>query len=166
MSWTVRAAIKSDADALMELGARLSQSDPFLVVDGFDPITGAALLKATLEEAHHHSKIFIAEHNKDLTGLAFCRRHPPPERQNVLQLDLAVDATQRGRGCGSALINHAVAWAIKSGVQRIQLAVVADNEPAIALYKKHHFSVEGRLRKSFVLDTKTHDVLVMARLLS
>lgn len=163
----VRTAVTADAVSLAEFGQRLAKNDPYLVVTGFDPITGATLLMASIANAEQNqsSEIFVAEHNGDLVGLALCRCHPPPERNTILQLDLGVDSRHRRRGLGSALVHRAVDWARETGVHRIQLSVVADNRPAIALYEKHGFEIEGTLRKGFRLEEKLHDVLVMARLL-
>ena len=50
------------------------------------------------------------------------------------------------------------------GISRIELLVRADNEPAIALYQRFGFELEGRLRKYLIVDGAVHDVLAMARL--
>tara|TARA_R110000868_G_scaffold46376_8_gene153247 strand:- start:16225 stop:16743 length:519 start_codon:yes stop_codon:yes gene_type:complete len=163
----VRAALESDAASLAILGERLAESDPYLVVSGFDPVTGVTLLKGSTGAAAQAqtSQIFVAEHDGELAGLAICRCHPPPERDTVLQLDLGVDSRYRRHGLGSALIRHSLFWAQEVGLHRVQLAVVAENKAAIAVYEKHGFEIEGTLRKGFRLAGQLHDVHVMARLL-
>ncbi|MEL0011832.1 MAG: GNAT family N-acetyltransferase [Alphaproteobacteria bacterium] len=149
------------------LGARLAENDPFLVVTGFDPVTGAALIRSAVADAAESgsSEIFVAEIDNELAGFAICRRHPPPERNTILQLDLGVDDRYRRRGFGSALVLHTIDWARNSDIHRIQLAVVAENAAALSLYEKHSFVTEGTLRRGFRLGSNFHDVLVMARLL-
>jgi ribosomal protein S18 acetylase RimI-like enzyme len=163
----IRAAVEADANSLVVLGARLAENDPFLVVTGFDPVTGAALIRSAVADAAESgsSEIFVAEIDNELAGFAICRRHPPPERNTILQLDLGVDDRYRRRGFGSALVLHTIDWARNSDIHRIQLAVVAENAAALSLYEKHSFVTEGTLRRGFRLGSNFHDVLVMARLL-
>jgi RimJ/RimL family protein N-acetyltransferase len=163
----VRAAREPDAAPLAALGARLAENDPYLVVSGFDPATGAALIRAAIADgaAAGSSEIFVAEIHGELGGFAMCRRHPRPQRDTILQLDLGVDTAYRRRGVGSALVRHTIDWARETGIHRIQLSVVAENGPAVSLYKKHGFVIEGTLQKGFRLEGDFHDVHVMARLL-
>lgn len=163
----VRAATEKDAAPLAALAQRLAGTDPFLVVSGFDPVTGVSLLKEgiRLGGVNGVACILVTESDGEIAGFAICRRHPAPERDGILQLDLAVDRRYRRRGLGSALIGRAVHWARDNGMYRVQLAVVADNDPAIALYEKNGFTIEGTLKSGFRLGDQLHDVHVMARLL-
>jgi len=163
----IRTAVESDANSLVVLGARLAENDPFLVVTGFDPVTGAALIRSAVTDGAESgsSEIFVAEIDNELAGFAICRRHPPPERHTILQLDLGVDDHYRRRGFGSALVLHTIDWARNSDIHRIQLAVVAENGAALSLYEKHGFVPEGTLRRGLKLGSKFHDVYILARLL-
>jgi len=53
---------------------------------------------------------------------------------------------------------------VACGINRIELLVRADNEHAIALYRRFGFELEGRLRNYLIVDGASHDVLAMARL--
>jgi putative acetyltransferase len=44
----------------------------------------------------------------------------------------------------------------------VELVVRADNAAAIALYQRHGFELEGRLRDYMVVDGVRHDALQMA----
>jgi ribosomal protein S18 acetylase RimI-like enzyme len=79
-------------------------------------------------------------------------------------LGMGVAASHRGRGVGSALLAATIDSAFARGLTRIELVVRADNEPAIGLYRRHGFELEGRLRHYVVVDGAAHDALQMAKL--
>jgi putative acetyltransferase len=82
---------------------------------------------------------------------------------HVATLGMSVRADARGQGVGGALLEAALEWAADHGFTRVELYVYARNAPAIALYEKHGFVLEGR-RKHFIRDGEQFlDDLVMAR---
>jgi putative acetyltransferase len=91
-------------------------------------------------------------------GTALRRRH-------ALMLGISVAPEAQRRGVGSALMaamcDYADRWA---GALRIELTVYADNLPAIALYRKFGFAVEGTHRAYALRDGQYVDALCMARL--
>jgi len=79
-------------------------------------------------------------------------------------LGMGVAASHRGHGVGSALLRATVDQAFAQGLTRVELVVREDNEAAIALYRRHGFELEGRLRCYLIVDGTTHDALQMARI--
>jgi ribosomal protein S18 acetylase RimI-like enzyme len=77
-------------------------------------------------------------------------------------LGMGVAATHRGRGIGSRLLATTLEAAVARGLTRIELIVRADNTAAIALYERHGFEPEGRLRDYLIVDGVSHDALLMA----
>lgn len=71
----------------------------------------------------------------------------------------------QGRGVGSrlmaALLEVADNW---MGLRRVELTVYTDNAPALALYRKFGFDVEGELRDYALRDGQLVNVYSMARL--
>jgi L-phenylalanine/L-methionine N-acetyltransferase len=91
-------------------------------------------------------------------GAALRRRH-------AMMLGISVAREAQGQGVGSALMqalcDYADRWA---QVLRLELTVFADNERAIALYRKFGFEEEGRFRAYALRDGRYVDTLAMARL--
>jgi L-phenylalanine/L-methionine N-acetyltransferase len=88
-----------------------------------------------------------------VVGLITIERMPHPVNRHVATLGMAIEASWRGQGLGSALMAVAMRWARKVGVEKVTLEVYPDNEAGIALYRKFGFHEEGRLvgqsKKSF-----------------
>ena len=53
--------------------------------------------------------------------------------------DLVVAPAQRGQGIGSALLGAAKRWARDRRLEYLELSVLSQNAPAIALYESHDF---------------------------
>ncbi len=82
--------------------------------------------------------------------------------RHVGVLGMGVVSSHRGRGIGTALINTTLDSAWQAGLSRVELTVYATNEPAILLYEKAGFTLEGRARNAARLDGSYVDLLHMA----
>jgi putative acetyltransferase len=93
--------------------------------------------------------------------------HGKGRRSHAGGLFMAVHDDLCGRGIGTALlaalIDAADNWL---NLKRLELTVYVDNEPAIRLYKKSGFEVEGTRRADAFRDGKFVDTLMMARVRS
>lgn len=88
-----------------------------------------------------------------------------PRRRHVGQLGMAVRDDWQGKGVGTALMQAAVDLADNwLGLERLELDVYTDNEPAIRLYKKFGFAVEGTLIRFAFRDGRFVDAYIMGRL--
>ena len=70
----------------------------------------------------------------------------------------------RGMKLGGRLAGAAIAQAWDQGMERIELEVFASNAPAMALYRKLGFTVEGVRQRSRELDGRYDDNVFMALL--
>lgn len=78
---------------------------------------------------------------------------------------IGVDEALQGRGYGARLLKMLMASAsVAIGLRRIQLTVFADNEPAIRLYSRFGFEIEGRHRDQVRRGDGFIDVLAMAKI--
>jgi ribosomal protein S18 acetylase RimI-like enzyme len=80
------------------------------------------------------------------------------------QLGMGVLKSFRRQGIGQALTEAALTKAKEQGLERVELEVYASNLPAIHLYEKMGFRVEGRKKKARKLDGDTNDLVGMALL--
>lgn len=79
-------------------------------------------------------------------------------------LGMGVVREYRGQGLGSRMLATTLQMGEARDFRRVELVVRADNETAIALYRRFGFVEEGRCRQYLHLDGISHDALLMARL--
>jgi putative acetyltransferase len=88
-----------------------------------------------------------------------------PRRRHAARLGMSVRDDWQGKGIGSALMQAATDLADQwLNILRMELEVFTDNEPAIRLYKKFRFEVEGTLKWFGYRDGRFVDVYTMARI--
>jgi putative acetyltransferase len=88
-----------------------------------------------------------------------------PRRRHAGQVGMAVRDDWQGKGVGTALMQAGVDLADNwLNLRRLELEVFVDNEPAIRLYKKFGFMIEGTLVQFAFRDGRYVDTYTMARL--
>ena len=78
------------------------------------------------------------------------------------RLGMGVHKGFRRLGIGTRLIEQTISKAKEKGLERIELEVFASNSPAIRLYEKAGFVVEGVKKKGRKLDGEYDDLVEMA----
>jgi putative acetyltransferase len=86
-------------------------------------------------------------------------------RRHVGQIGMAVRDDWQGKGVGTALMQAAIELADKwLNLTRLELEVYTDNAPAVRLYKKCGFTIEGTLVRFAYRDSQYVDAYSMARI--
>jgi len=76
-------------------------------------------------------------------GFAIAVRGAEAAIAHTAGVSVAVAADSRRRGCGGLLLGGALAWARAAGVRKLCAGVVDRNGPALALFHRAGYSVEG-----------------------
>jgi L-phenylalanine/L-methionine N-acetyltransferase len=88
-----------------------------------------------------------------------------PRRRHVGSIGMSVRDDWQGKGLGTALMQAAVDLADNwLNLTRLELDVFTDNEPAIGLYKKFGFVIEGTCIRYAFRDGEFVDTYLMARI--
>lgn len=77
-------------------------------------------------------------------------------------LTISVKGGYRGQGLGTRLMQAAEELAREKGIRRIELEVFSQN-PAVELYKRLGYEVEGRKREAVRLNDGYDDIIFMAK---
>ena len=96
--------------------------------------------------------------------------HATPTRwrmRHVASIGMAVRDDWQGRGVGTALMRAALDLADSwLNITRVELRVYVDNTPAVALYEKFGFVIEGTHRRMAFRSGEYVDDYAMARIVS
>ncbi len=79
------------------------------------------------------------------------------------ELGMGVRRDLRRLGLASRLLAHANAWAGAQGLRWIDLQVLSANEPAVALYRREGFLMQGGRPDMYVIDGQSLGEIWMAR---
>ena len=107
----------------------------------------------------------VAELEGRVVGSSGVHVEPAPRRRHCGSIGMGVHDDFQGRGVGTALmaamLHLADDWL---GLRRIELSVYTDNAPAVHLYEKFGFVVEGTARQFALRHGVYIDAYMMARL--
>lgn len=111
------------------------------------------------------SLVACVEHNEVVGHLGLHTFPHRPRRRHVGQIGMAVRDDWQGQGIGTALMQAAIDLADKwLNLTRLELEVFTDNAPAIRLYEKFGFTIEGTLVDFAFRDGQYVNTYLMARL--
>jgi RimJ/RimL family protein N-acetyltransferase len=158
-SWTIRPKGERDAEAVAALLAQVAREGDKIATEWpFDVDARARSMRDALLQLRCVGWIALERHTLvgDLTAFGVEQAEP--------ELGMIVDAAQRGRGIGRALLENAIAWARTNGKQALTLRVFPGNERARALYLATGFS-DVELQRGHIArrDGTARDVILMRR---
>ena len=130
------------------------------------PFPSAEIWRKRLAEPPEGTFNLVACVENEIVGQLGLYTFPnQPRRRHAGQIGMAVRDDWQGKGAGTALMQAAVELADKwLNITRLELDVYTDNEPAIRLYKKFEFVIEGTLVNFAYRDGQFVNTYTMARL--
>lgn len=134
---------------------------PFFFFDGrIDPERQEAWLASVRRDETR--RFFAVEADGVFAGTLSLDRIDPRHRSGELG-NVLVDPDRRGAGIARRAVEAFLALALDAfGLDRVELRVFPDNEPAVRLYEACGFRREGIERGAVVRDGRRRDVLRMA----
>jgi putative acetyltransferase len=129
------------------------------------PYTRERLEKGWLSNLQNLISI-VAFYSDKIVGHAQIFKFPHSRLKGTGDLVIYLHQDFHSVGLGTAMLSKLIELAKKERMHRIGLTVVADNKPAINLYKNFGFKIEGVKRDAyFGEDRKYYDEIVMGLIL-
>ncbi len=151
-----------DKEKLVEMYESLSDD---AVRWGLPPYTRERIEKWWLSNLQNLIAI-IALYNDKIIGHAQIFSFPHPRRKGTSDALIYLHQDFHNVGLGAAMLAKLIELAKKEGLHRIGLSVVADNKPAIRLYQRFGFKIEGVMKDAYLgEDGRYYDELVMGLIL-
>ena len=161
MTISIRAAEPSDCEAIQQifLGPKVIWGTLQL------PFPSAEMWRKRLAEPPEGTVRLVACLAQELVGQLDVHTFPNrPRRRHVGKIGMSVRDDFQSKGVGTALLQAAVDLADKwLNLLRLELEVYSDHEPAVRLYKRFGFAVEGTLVRYAYRAGQYVDVYTMAR---
>jgi len=129
------------------------------------PFPSEEMWKQRLEASGEEKYMLVACIESEIVAMGGLDLFPKsPRRRHAGHIGLAVHDKWQSKGVGSALMRALIDLADNwLDLSRLELSVFTDNEPALKLYKKLGFVVEGTHKKFAFRDGKYVDAYTMAR---
>ncbi|WP_425446741.1 N-acetyltransferase family protein [Dethiothermospora halolimnae] len=112
------------------------------------------------------SLFLVVEVDGKIVGSSTLRKNNIEKLSHTSVFGITILRDYCNLGIGSKLVEHTISWAREVNIEKIDLEVFENNKPAIRLYKKFGFIVEGRRNKYIKINGEYQDMLLMTKILS
>ena len=141
--FSLRRAVAGDFDAYMDAFEAVAAEGRWMGAEA--PIDRARRRPGfDRSVAGDNSVVFVADAGGEIVGAIYAGLSG-----GIADLGMFVVDGHRGAGVGGALLEAVIDWARAAGAHKISLAAWPTNHPAIGLYARYGFRVEGTRRRHY-----------------
>lgn len=158
----IREIDQSEARAYFECLKSIDQETKFMMFEPDERQFNEELIVNYLSD---ESDLFLGVFNEhEIVGFLAAKRGTFRRIRHSAYIVIGIRRSFQGQGIGTKLLDKLDEWARKNQVKRLELTVEVANIPAINLYKKQGFSIEGIKKKTMLVDGEFVDEYMMAKL--
>jgi RimJ/RimL family protein N-acetyltransferase len=157
----------TDAEAYLDLLKEIEHESPYSLLK---PNERQTTVREQMDEitdilSRDNQTIFVVEDGPKLVAWLGAFGQSYERVHHSVIIGIGVRKGYRRQGWGTLLFMELEKWAKKQGIRRLELLVQSDNKPAISLYRKMGFQIEGTKRESYQIEGRYVDEYLMSRLL-
>ncbi|WP_409302768.1 GNAT family N-acetyltransferase [Peribacillus sp. SCS-155] len=161
----IRKITISDAESFLSLCKTLDQESAFMMLEPNERTATPDSQRQDIETLLLNGRfvILVCEHEDKLIGYITALREPFNRLRHSAYIVIGILQEFTGKGIGTALFKELEEWARLQKIHRLELTVMTHNAPAIHLYKKIGFEIEGTKKHSLIVDGQYVDEYYMAK---
>ncbi len=157
----VRRSARRDIAPILKLWQAIADERKYIFTERVSPDQRARWSKSVDDQG---ILMAVAEVDGDIVGMLTLGRYGEVDKtKHIRNLGMGVAKRFRGIGVGRALMDYAIRWAKRRGVEKIVLSVFSSNRGAIKLYEEFGFEHEGVRKRQFVIDGRHVGEVMMGR---
>lgn len=163
----IREVTPDDVAQLVDIQLSVAEENFYMVTESneFNPTVEEEIQRIQESLDKPGNTLLTAEVNKDMIGFVEIESEKKKRKAHIGALDIFIKEQWRETGVGSALMDTSLEWAEDNPlIEKVGLAVFANNERAIRLYKKLGFVEEGRRVKELKFNDEEYvDEVLMCK---
>lgn len=156
-----------DAQRYWNLLNALDHETEFMLYEPGERTPNLSRIEGMLTDAQEYPEftfVLCAEHEAELVGFISASRDARARTAHSAYIVCGIREKFRRQGLGTKFFHLLDVWARQNNIHRLELTVVAENIPAINLYLKSGFTIEGTARHAFRLNGRYIDEYHMSKI--
>jgi RimJ/RimL family protein N-acetyltransferase len=163
----IRQLVGADAERFSQLVLEVENSTDFMLYNPGERKINNENQRKMIQafEEEDNSAIFVCEIEGQMVGYLMARGGTAAKNKHSAYLVVGISEQYRGKGIGTEMFKVLHNWALEQKLHRLELTTIANNQPAMALYMKMGFDVEGIKKHSLKIHNQYVDEVYMGKLL-
>ncbi|MGL5634572.1 MAG: GNAT family N-acetyltransferase [Sarcina sp.] len=163
----IRKIKSSDAENFLNLLKTLDSDTANMLYEPNERTLSIKALEKKLENSKTSELLtLVLDNGNQLVGYLFAQRGDVNRRKHTAYIVIGILQDYTHKGYGTKFFKELDKWATSNNILRLELTVLANNLPAINLYLKSGFKIEGKLESSMYTNGKFIDEYSMAKLIN
>ncbi len=162
----IRTIQTSDAKKFLNMQIQLDQETEYMLLKPEERNQSLIETEKMIADVLAENNLFLIALSDDqkLLGYLSAERSGYKKIKHVAYIVIGILIEGRSQGIGTRFFNLLDIWAKENRIVRLELTVMTRNQPAITLYKKAGFVIEGTRKKAIFQDNHFFDEYYMAKI--
>ncbi len=153
-----------DAEKFLKMLKQLDGETEFMMYEPGERRTTLEEQREIIERVQKNGDpLFLVEKKNEIVGFLGGRRGSCNRVKHTVYIALGIVEGYRGQGIGRKLMEQLDRWNVENEISRSELTVMCHNERAVGLYEGMGYQIEGRRKKSLLVDGRFVDEYYMGK---